>query len=372
MRTQVRWAPLLVVAAVSLGLAWTLFGARATAAPVSGPGAEEWRQVENWPQVPRWMKWESGAGVAVGPGGIVYYLARDSGAITKWDPETGKFLGHFGSSSTSVGPFTSHSPPVVYGVPFGPATKGGHYLRFEPDGSLWVVERDRGIIRHFTADGTKVLLTLGTADKPGETPTNFNGPTAVVTLPNGNLVVSDGYWNSRLIWFDKNGKFIKSVGKWGNGPTEFGDVHSVALDATRKRLIVSNECQGDLHYGEVGMNIMLDPRRLTPVCDESKNEGRLPIYDFEGNHLEDWPMGGPGHSWGVVARADRIYSTAADHVDIRDPKTGKIIGKVPDATNAHGIAMDESGDNIYIASIAPRQEPNLNWAPLRKFTRVKK
>ena len=338
---------------------------------MSTPLNEEWKQVEDWPRVPRWMKWETGAGVAVSPCGFVYYLARDSGAITKWHPDTGKFLGHFASSDTSVGPFTSHSPPVVFGVPFGPALRGGHYIRFEPDGSLWVVERDRHVIRHHAPDGT-VLLTLGTQDKPGLSPSHFNGPTAVVTLPNGNLVVSDGYWNSRLVWFDKAGRFIRSVGEWGNGPRQFGDVHNVALDATRERLIVANECQGNVHYGEVGLNVMLDPRRMTPLCDESNNEGRLPVYDFEGNHLEDWAMGGPGHSWGVVARKERVYTTAAKQVDIRDPSTGAIVGTVPHATNGHGIAVDESGDNLYIASIAPRQEPNNEWAPLRKFTRVRK
>ena len=67
-------------------------------------------------------------------------------------------------------------------------------------------------------DGTPVL-TLGQYGRYGDDESHFNGPTGVAFLPNGDFVVSDGYWNSRLVWFSPDGEFIKSVGTWGRGPT---------------------------------------------------------------------------------------------------------------------------------------------------------
>lgn len=370
MRMPLRW--MMGTAIVGVVASVAMFGLQ-----VAGEGAadgatnesEEWRQVEDWPIVPRWMKWESGAGVAVDAQGIVHYLSRDAGSITKWDPQTGRFLGHWGT-------FTSHSTSPTVGVVFGAAAKGGHSLKFNADGTLWVVERDRHTVRKFSADGTKVLLSLGTEDQFGETPTLFNGPSGIEVLPNGNLVVSDGYWNSRLVWFDANGKFIRAVGRWGNGPLEFGGVHGVALDATRNRLIVSNECPGNLHARDPGLIQpgQIAAHRNTPLCDEvGKMEGRIPVFDLEGNHVKDWAMGGPGHSWNTVAFRDRIYTSQGEYVAIRDPESGAIVGKIADATNGHNIAFDRQGDNLYVASIAPRgSQANAKWAPLRKFTRTRR
>src|SRR5207237_7699383 len=47
----------------------------------------------------------------------------------------------------------------------------------------------------------------------------------------GNIYVADGYGNARVAKFDKNGKFIKSWGSRGLGPSQFNTVHGIALDA---------------------------------------------------------------------------------------------------------------------------------------------
>ena len=43
--------------------------------------------------------------------------------------------------------------------------------------------------------------------------------------------MSDGYGDSRVVKYDKNGRFIKSVGTRGDGPMQFSTPHAIAVDA---------------------------------------------------------------------------------------------------------------------------------------------
>src|SRR5213596_3022012 len=62
---------------------------------------------------------------------------------------------------------------------------------------------------------------------PGD---NFNRPTDVTWDAAGNIFVADGYGNSRVAKFDKNGRFIKSWGSRGTGPGQFNLPHTIAID----------------------------------------------------------------------------------------------------------------------------------------------
>ena len=65
---------------------------------------------------------------------------------------------------------------------------------------------------------------------------NFNEPTDITWDPQGNVFISDGYKNHSVAKFDKNGAWIKRIGK-GNGaersavPGEFNNPHGIAADA---------------------------------------------------------------------------------------------------------------------------------------------
>jgi DNA-binding beta-propeller fold protein YncE len=59
----------------------------------------------------------------------------------------------------------------------------------------------------------------------------FQRPTDVAWDAAGNIYVADGYGNSRIAKFDKNGKFIKSWGQTGLAPGQFRTVHGIAIDA---------------------------------------------------------------------------------------------------------------------------------------------
>jgi sugar lactone lactonase YvrE len=47
----------------------------------------------------------------------------------------------------------------------------------------------------------------------------------------GNIFVSDGYGNSRVVKYDKNGRFITSVGTKGAAPGQLNLPHSITSDA---------------------------------------------------------------------------------------------------------------------------------------------
>ena len=59
----------------------------------------------------------------------------------------------------------------------------------------------------------------------------FNRETDVAWDPAGNIFVSDGYGDKRVVKFDKNGNFVKAWGSRGQGPGQFEDVHTIAADA---------------------------------------------------------------------------------------------------------------------------------------------
>ena len=69
----------------------------------------------------------------------------------------------------------------------------------------------------------------------------FNRPTDVAWDAAGNIFISDGYGNSRVAKFDKEGRFIKSWGSKGKAPGQFDTLHSIATDA-----------EGNVYVGDRG------------------------------------------------------------------------------------------------------------------------
>ena len=56
-------------------------------------------------------------------------------------------------------------------------------------------------------------------------------PTDMAIAPSGDVFVSDGYGNNRVVHFDAKGKFVKEWGQMGVGPAEFSMPHAIAMDS---------------------------------------------------------------------------------------------------------------------------------------------
>ena len=116
------------------------------------------------------------------------------------------------------------------------------------DGNVYVIERDAHRIVKLSPKLDKFLLQLGTTNEKGNDATHFNLPSGIAILHSGNIVVTDGYGNNRVVLFDKNGKFIKQVGKGAGGPTDKGTgpgewnlPHKIAVDAKENLYIIDRE-----------------------------------------------------------------------------------------------------------------------------------
>jgi hypothetical protein len=138
--------------------------------------------------------------------------------------QNGKFLRFIGEGS--------------YGLVFA------HVVRIDPQDNIWVVDEGSNMIIKFNPEG-QVELLLGRrpeahgipaspppgTPEPPDRPYAFNRPTDVTWDKAGDIFISDGYGNARVAKYDKNGRFIKSVGTHGTEPYQFNTPHSIASDA---------------------------------------------------------------------------------------------------------------------------------------------
>jgi DNA-binding beta-propeller fold protein YncE len=116
------------------------------------------------------------------------------------------------------------------------------------DGNVYIIERDAHRIVKLSPTLDRFLLQLGTTGERGNDATHFDLPSGVAVLRNGNIVVTDGYGNNRVVMYSKDGKFLKQVGKGSGGPADKGAgdgewvlPHKLALDADDNMYIVDRE-----------------------------------------------------------------------------------------------------------------------------------
>jgi hypothetical protein len=120
-----------------------------------------------------------------------------------------------------------------------------HAVRVDPQDNIWVVDEGTDMVIKFTPEG-RVAMTMGRrpetggglrATPPPDTPPpppvpyRFGRPTDVAWDAAGNIFVADGYTNSRVVKYDKDGRFIKAIGTKGTGPGQFNTPHSIQIDA---------------------------------------------------------------------------------------------------------------------------------------------
>src|SRR5262249_7018769 len=113
-----------------------------------------------------------------------------------------------------------------------------HGIRVDNDGNVWAIDVKGHVVTKFTGAG-RLQMIIGRQpahDRPPPAGTNdskdaFNEPTGIAFAPNGDFYVSDGYVNSRVIKFNRDGEYLTHWGKKGKGDGEFNLVHDVTLDS---------------------------------------------------------------------------------------------------------------------------------------------
>ena len=115
-----------------------------------------------------------------------------------------------------------------------------HTVRVDPDGNIWVVDVGGHLVVKMNPRG-RVLMQLGRRGVPGTGHANFNLPTDVAFAPNGDFYVTDGYGNSRVVKYSREGNYLLEWGTKGSGPGEFMLPHAVVLDARGRVYVADRE-----------------------------------------------------------------------------------------------------------------------------------
>jgi sugar lactone lactonase YvrE len=195
--------------------------------------------------------------------------------------------------------------------------ESAHSVTIDAQGFLWVTDSAAHVVHKIGPEG-RLLMTLGKKGVAGDNTSRdlFNQPNHVAIAPNGDIYVSDGYVNARVVHFASNGQFIRVIGGVkGSQPGQLQLPHGVALDS-RGRLLVN----------------------------DSDNK-RVSVFDKDGKFVETWPY--PSRGGIAVAADDTVYVSDVNVGIVNIVKNGKLIDSVS-ADRAHGMGIDTDGA-IYVS-----------------------
>ena len=330
--------------------------------------------VPNFLKLPPDMNFGEASGVAVNSKGDVAVYTRSNSAggpayaatasqILLFD-KTGKFLREVGKG--------------LY------AWSYAHAIRFDKDDNLWAIDKGSDMIVRFNPEG-HVTLVFGrkkeasdeaepwTRVTPPRPPVNgqFRQPTDVAWDTEGNIYVSDGYINSRVAKFTRDGDWVASLGEPGGGKLgNLNTPHTISYDA-----------KGFIYVGDRGNRRIqvIDPKTNTFVR-EIKIDAPVPADaqpwmgakpDVARLLAADAPPGAatmaPGAPWAICVSAPNaqgqqfIYSSDAFPGRVyKLTLDGKLVGMLGKSGHQakqfgwiHEIACP-SENEIYVAEL-------LNW-----------
>ena len=301
--------------------------------------------VPNFFKLPPDLYFGEGIGIATNSKGhiFVYHRSGDT-RLFEFDP-TGTFVKEWG-----VG---------LYGIEFA------HQVRVDPQDNVWVVDEGTNMVIKFNPAG-RVVMVLGRRPEPVAGPTQtslppvldrkygFGRPTDVTWDAQGNIFVSDGYVNSRVVKFDKNGRFIGQFagGPQGKGPDQLSTPHSITSDA-----------QGNIYVGDRGnQRIVVLNNDLTLKTTYTNVGNPWAVCVSPGPHQYLYssnsnPDANPAASWAITGE---IYKMELD---------GKIIGKFGKAgkglgefSTVHEIDC-RNPDQLYVSEISAWRAQKILLSP---------
>ena len=196
--------------------------ALATKAKVLNVPEIPYESVPNFLKMPPGLYLGEGIGIATNSKGHIFVYTRSQATRLFEFDKTGAFVREIGEG--------------LYGFVFA------HAVRVDSEDNIWAVDEGSNMVIKFNPQG-RVVLTLGRRPEPVDaggapspyTPANpgkyvFDRPSDVGFDTAGNIFVADGYGNSRVVKYDKNGRFLAQVGSKGSEPGQLNLPHSLAVD----------------------------------------------------------------------------------------------------------------------------------------------
>jgi streptogramin lyase len=210
-----------------------------------------------------------------------------------------------------------------------------HSVFFDREGNIWAVDPNGHVVLKFDANG-KLLMTLGKKSVAGDNTSHdsFNRPATVFIAQNGDIFVADGYNNSRVVQFSKEGKFIRIFGGTkGSAPGQLQLVHGVVVDS----------------HGRV-------------IISDSDNK-RLSVFDKDGKFLETWAA--PCRGGIAIMPDDTIYVSDANAGAVTILKEGRILDVIHVEGRPHGLSVDPVTLDVYTSS-SVATNPNVTKSSLKE------
>jgi DNA-binding beta-propeller fold protein YncE len=192
-----------------------------------------------------------------------------------------------------------------------------HTIRLDPAGDVWAVDSTSSMVYKFSPEG-ELLLEISVGNLP-EPLTESCGTSDIAFADNGNVFISDGYCNARIVVYDADGNKVNEWGSPGDGPGEFNLPHAINMSP-----------DGNVYVAD-------------------RENGRVQWFTQDGEYLGEWHFGGRilsitfSQSGELFIGAEPKGATPMLEGNILqlDPQSGEVLGKT--AGFAHGLDISLSG-----------------------------
>jgi hypothetical protein len=324
---------LVVLAPVVITLLAALPGFAQTKAKAENVPEIPFTSVPNFFKLPPDLYFGEGIGIATNSKGHVFVYTRSGDTRLFEFDQNGNYVRELGQG--------------LYGLEFA------HTVRVDREDNIWTVDEGTNMVIKFNPEG-RVVMVLGRRPEPVAGPFDstlppappekyrFGRPTDVTWDAQGNIFVSDGYVNSRVVKYDKNGRFLKSVGTTrGSAPSQMNTPHSITSDA-----------QGNIYVADRGnarVQVFDNDLVLRAIYDNVGNPWAVCISPPPNQYLfvsNSNPDSNPAASWAITGE---IYKMELDGRIIgRFGKAGKGLGEF---STVHEIDC-RNPNELFVAEIS--------------------
>ena len=212
-----------------------------------------------------------------------------------------------------------------------------HGLEIDNENNVWITDVGLHQVIKYDSNGRE-LMVLGKEFEPGSDSYSFNLPTDVAVANDGSFYVSDGYGNSRIIKFSKDGSYQFEWGAFGNRKSQFNIPHGLDLDNNGNVYVADRENNRIQKFDSLGNFIA-----------EWKNQSIGQLYSVNVNNYENYILGIDyiGLENMIPIGSDIIYLDLDLNVKSRFGRSGSYDGQ---RTRYHDIQIDERG-NMFVGDI---------------------
>ena len=165
---------------------------------------------------------------------------------------------------------------------------------------------------------------------PNPGPYTYGDPAVLAFMPDGSFYLGDGYWHSRIVKYDADGKYLFEWGELGTGPGQFDLVHGLAIDRDRRVYVADRSNDRIQLFTEDGKFIEEWPNISDPVGVFADDKDAIWVISATLNRLLKYNRDGElQYHWGAYGGTRR--------------------GFVGGLSRPHQMDVDEEG-NVYVAS----------------------